>query len=185
MQKYKIAIGCDHTVTPFKDQIAKALKDQGHSVIDCGTYNLERTHYPIYGREVALKVAKKECNFGIVICGTGIGIANSANKVKNIRCILASDLMLAKLARENYDANILAMGGRVNGIGKMLDLVNIFLNTNYKNINHKEIEMIDTKIDKIIDNKDLFTKIINRWCDGYYTKNIKQSAIIMPKDLKV
>ena len=76
----KIAIGCDHIVTPIKDNVIKTLEKQGHTVIDCGTYDLVRTHYAMYGFEVARQVATKKADFGVVICGTGVGITNSASK---------------------------------------------------------------------------------------------------------
>ena len=76
-----LAIGCDHIVTPIKDKLVETLKKQGHTVIDCGTYDLVRSHYTIYGFEVARLVANKKAKFGIVICGTGVGITNSANKI--------------------------------------------------------------------------------------------------------
>ncbi|MGL4769003.1 MAG: RpiB/LacA/LacB family sugar-phosphate isomerase [Mycoplasmoidaceae bacterium] len=161
MNRYKIAIGCDHTAILLKNKIIDFLKSQGHDICDFGTNDNESTHYPIFGRRVAINVVKKNFDYGIVICGTGIGISNAANKVKYARCILASELIQVKLARENYDANILAIGERVNGYGRIIDLIKVFLNTKYLNKNDNNINLINQKISKLIDRDDLFNDIAN------------------------
>ena len=85
----KIAVGCDHGGLEYKNAIAKHLIDEGHEVIDVGTYSSESCHYPVFGEAVARKVASKECEYGVVVCTSGEGIAISANKVKGVRCGIA------------------------------------------------------------------------------------------------
>ena len=118
----KISIGCDHIVTEIKNEMVKYLKGKGHEVFDEGTFDNERTHYPIYGRKVGLRVSSKEADFGIVICGTGVGISIAANKVKGIRAVVCSEPYSAKLSKEHNNTNILAFGSRVIGseLAKMI-----------------------------------------------------------------
>lgn len=139
----KLAIGCDHIVTPIKDEVAAELKKLGHEVIDCGTYDKERTHYPIFGQKVGALVAKGEVDFGICICGTGVGISNSAQKIKGVRTCLVRDEMTAMHARKEYNANIVSFGGRVTGVGLILDIINTFISTKYDGKNDELIKQID------------------------------------------
>ena len=129
----KIAIGSDHVGLELKPVIVDYLKELGCEIKDFGTYSEERTDYPIYGVKVAEAVAKGDYDCGIVICGTGIGISIAANKVKGIRCALCSDCFSAEATREHNDANILALGGRVVGVGLALKIVDTFLNTPFSN----------------------------------------------------
>jgi galactose-6-phosphate isomerase len=139
----KIAIGCDHIVTPMKDHMVKYLTNQGHKVIDCGTYDGVRTHYAIYGFEVARQVVTKKVDLGIVICGTGVGITNSAQKVKGTRVVLTREVEVAKKARELYNANILGMGGNITGIGLMERITDTFLKAKYLGSNKADLKLID------------------------------------------
>ncbi|WP_308149451.1 RpiB/LacA/LacB family sugar-phosphate isomerase [Spiroplasma sp. AdecLV25b] len=91
----KIAIGCDHTVTDIKNKLIKLLETMNHEVIDCGTNDNERTHYPIFGHKVGVLVATNKVDKGIVLCGTGVGIANSVNKIKGVRCALVREPLIA------------------------------------------------------------------------------------------
>lgn len=178
----KIAIGCDHIVTPIKDQVVKFLTKQGHTVIDCGTYDLVRTHYAIYGFEVARQVTSKKADLGICICGTGVGISNSACKTKGARVCLTRDVACAVAARKYYDANIIAMGGRISGQGLIEEIVNAFINTKYDGQSNKElIHIIDSVIQN--DNYDIhqFDQEIADWENGVYTDNEKQDKIPLPK----
>ncbi|WP_342268594.1 RpiB/LacA/LacB family sugar-phosphate isomerase [Spiroplasma endosymbiont of Aspidapion aeneum] len=166
----KIAIGCDHIVTEIKDHLIKSLEALGYDVIDCGTYDKERTHYPIFGHKVATLVAKKEVEFGVIMCGTGVGISNSANKTKNIRAALVRDVASAVQAREEFNANIIAVGGRVSGEGLIEEIYKAFLETKYIPSKEREdrIKKIDSLIKKENYNDDMFDLECKRWDEGYY-----------------
>jgi galactose-6-phosphate isomerase len=139
----KIAIGCDHIVTPMKNHMVSYLTKQGHKVVDCGTYDSTRTHYDIYGFEVARQVVTKKVDLGIVICGTGVGITNSAQKTKGARVCLTRDVEVARKSKELYDCNILGMGGNITGIGLMEAIADAFIKTKYKSGNKDLIKRID------------------------------------------
>ena len=124
-----IALGCDHGGYELKQEIKKHLDEQNISYIDYGCDSLESTDYPIYAKKVARAIQSGECDKGILICGTGIGISITANKFKGIRAALCSDCFSAEATRLHNDANILAMGGRVVGPGHALKIVGTFLKT--------------------------------------------------------
>ena len=124
-----IAIGSDHGGYELKEAVKKHLENRGLEYKDFGTYSKASCDYPVYGRAVAEAVASGECDRGILICGTGIGISITANKVKGIRAALCSDCFSAQATREHNDANILAMGARVVGEGLALKIVDTFLDT--------------------------------------------------------
>lgn len=124
-----IGIGSDHGGFELKEKVKKHLEERGLEYKDFGTYSADSCDYPVYGRAVAKAVASGECDRGILICGTGIGISITANKVKGIRAALCSDCYSAQATREHNDANILAMGARVLGDGLALKIVDTFLDT--------------------------------------------------------
>lgn len=124
-----IAIGCDHGGFELKKKIMAHLDARGLEYKDFGTYSDASCDYPIYGKAVAKAVASGKCERGIVICGTGIGISITANKVPGIRAALCTDCFMAEATRQHNDANILALGGRVVGDGLALKIVDTFLDT--------------------------------------------------------
>lgn len=164
----KIAIGCDHIVTDIKDKIVAMLKRDKIEVVDCGTYDFERTHYPIYGQKVAIKIAKKEADFGIVICGTGVGITNGAQKTKGARVILTRDILVAENARKELDANIIGFGGRIIGLGLMYEIIEKFIYTKYDKKNNDLISHIDALIKKDNYDEKIFDEENEKWNNGFY-----------------
>lgn len=139
----KIAIGNDHVAVELKNHIKGYLEDKGHEVINFGTDSSERTDYPIYGKKVADSVANGECEFGVLICGTGVGISVAANKVKGIRAVVCSEPYSAKLARQHNNANIVAFGARVIGQATAEMIVDEFFQAEYEGERHqKRIDMI-------------------------------------------
>ena len=139
----KIALGCDHGGYAMKEDIKKQLEGLGHEVKDCGTYSTESCDYPIFGEAAARAVASGECEYGIVVCTTGIGISIAANKVKGIRACCCSDSFSCEYTRRHNDANALCMGGRVVGPGLAIYLVDLFLNTPFEGGRHQR------RVDKI------------------------------------
>ena len=132
----KIALGCDHGGYAMKEDIKKQLEGLGHEVKDCGTYSTESCDYPIFGEAAARAVASGECEYGIVVCTTGIGISIAANKVKGIRCAHCADTLEAQLCRQHNNANVLCLGERVTGQGVALDIAELFLNTAFEGGRH-------------------------------------------------
>ena len=131
-----IAIGSDHGGFELKKEVMAHLDARGLEYKDFGTYSDASCDYPVYGKAVAKAVASGECERGIIICGTGIGISISANKVKGIRAALCGDCYSAEMTRRHNDANILAMGARVLGPGLALKIVDTFLNTEFEGGRH-------------------------------------------------
>ncbi len=124
-----IAIGSDHGGYELKTEIMAHLKEKGIEFKDFGSYTKESCDYPVYAKKVAESILNKECNLGILVCGTGIGISITANKIKGIRAALCHDVFSAEATRLHNDANILALGGRVVGPGLALKIVDTFLET--------------------------------------------------------
>lgn len=168
----KIAIGCDHIVTDVKDHIKQYLKKKGYGVEDCGTYDFERTHYPIYGKRVAERVVTGVCDYGVVLCGTGVGISNAAQKVKGARCALVGDVATARYAKEALNCNIIGVGGRVSGIGMIEDIMDAFFEARYQpSCEHEEIiRKIDTLISGTdsIGDEHFFDEYLMKWERGEY-----------------
>lgn len=128
-----IAIGSDHGGLSLKKEIIKYFTDNKIDYKDYGCYDEKSCDYPVYAKKVAKAILEKECDKGILICGTGIGISIAANKIKGIRAALCHDCFSAKATREHNDANILAMGERVVGPGLAVMIVDTFLNTDFSN----------------------------------------------------
>ena len=131
-----IAIASDHGGFELKNEIIKHLEAKGYTLKDFGTYTTDSCDYPIYGEAAARAVASGECEKGIIICGTGIGISISANKVKGIRAALCGDCYSAEYTRLHNDANILALGARTTGSGLALKIVDTFLSTEFEGGRH-------------------------------------------------
>ncbi len=128
-----IAICSDHGGYELKQAIMKHLDKRGDAYKDFGTYSQEACDYPEFGKKAAKAVASKECERGIIICGTGIGISIAANKVKGVRAALCTNLFMAEMSRLHNDANILALGGRVVEEDLALQIVDKFLDTPFSN----------------------------------------------------
>lgn len=140
----KIAIGCDHVGFILKDEIINFLKEKKYDVIDCGTNSNTRVDYPVYSKEVAKLVTTKKVEYGILICGTGVGISIVANKIKGIRAVVCSEPYSASLSKKHNNTNILAFGSRVVGaeIAKMI--VEEWLNSEFEGGRHQgRIEMYE------------------------------------------
>jgi ribose 5-phosphate isomerase B len=141
-----IAISSDHGGYKLKEEIKKYLKEKGYETKDLGTCDSAcSVDYPDYGLAVAEAIANGECEKGIIICGTGIGISISANKVPGIRAALCTDTYSAKMSREHNNANILALGARVTGTGLALEIVDTWFKAEFQGGRHKR------RVDKISD----------------------------------
>ena len=125
----KIAIGCDHGALDLKNVVIAHLEKAGHEVKDFGTYTLDSCDYPDFAEAAAKAVVSGECEKGIVLCTTGIGISIAANKVKGIRCALLSDPLSARMTREHNDTNMMAMGAGIVGKNLALEIVDTWIGT--------------------------------------------------------
>ena len=128
-----IALGCEHGGYGLMQEVIRHLEDRGLEYKNYGCYSEESVDYPVYAKAAANAVASGECEKGILICGTGIGISIAANKVPGIRAALCHDCFSAEATRQHNDANMLAMGARVIGPGLALKIVDIFLDTPFSN----------------------------------------------------
>lgn len=132
-----IALGSDHAGLPLKKEIIALLEEMGLPYHDYGTYTADSCDYARFAQRAAKAVASGECDRGILICGTGIGISMAANKVRGIRCACCSDCYSAKMTRRHNDANMLAMGGRVVGVDLGRMIAEIFLTTDFEGGRHQ------------------------------------------------
>ena len=139
----KIAIGCDHGGYAYKQTLSAHLQKKGITVEDKGCYDTTSCDYPDYALPVAEAVAQKNCDLGIIICGTGIGVSIVANKVPGVRASLCHDVFSAKATRVHNDSNVLCMGARVIGEGLMLEIVDAYLSASFEGGRHQ------ARIDKI------------------------------------
>ncbi len=133
----KIAIGSDHGGVELKDTILNFLKEQGHEVVDLGCNCKDSVDYPDYANDVCDKVLGGECNRGILVCGTGMGMSMAANRHMGIRAALCVEPFTAKMSREHNDANVLCLGGRVIGPGLALEVVNTWVATEFAGGRHQ------------------------------------------------
>lgn len=140
-----VVLGSDHAGFPLKEAIRAHLEEIGVDYIDVGCYSPERFDYAISAQKACDKVVTGEADFAILCCGTGVGISMAANKVKGIRACCCSDYFSAKYTRLHNDANCLCMGDRVIGAGTAIELVDVFLNTEFEGGRHQ------TRVDQIMD----------------------------------
>lgn len=139
----KVAVGCDHGGYPLKGAIIETLEALGAQVVDLGCDSQESVDYPRYGYAVAKAVARGECDLGVVACGTGIGISISANKVKGVRCGLATNAFMAEMTRRHNNANVLALGGRVISEDEAKEIVSAWYNATFEGGRHqKRLDLI-------------------------------------------
>ena len=132
-----IALACDHGALELKEAIKAHLEKQGLEYKDFGTYSKDSCDYPVFGKAAAEAVADGRCDRGVVVCTTGIGISIAANKIKGVRCALLHDHMSARLTRQHNDANMMALGAAVTPPMMALELVDIFLRTEFEGGRHQ------------------------------------------------
>ena len=141
----KLSIACDHGALALKNVMVKYLQEKGHEVVDFGTHTLDSCDYPDFAAPAAQAVASGECEKGIVLCTTGIGVSITANKVNGVRCALLSDVMSARLTREHNDTNMMAIGAGVVGQMLALEILDTWLGTEFS---HNERHQ--RRIDKVM-----------------------------------
>ena len=127
----KIAVGCDHGALALKELLVPHLQEKGYEVKDFGTFTYDSCDYPDFAGMAAKSVASGECDKGIVLCTTGIGVSIVANKVKGVRCALLSDVMSARLTREHNDTNMMAIGAGVVGQMLAFEIIDTWLGTEF------------------------------------------------------
>lgn len=148
----KIALACDHGGLAFKNILLQYLKEKGYETVDFGTCTADSCDYPDFVLPAAEAVASGECERGILVCSTGIGVSIAANKVKGIRCAHCHDTYSAKYTRLHNDANMLAFGQKVIGEGLMLEIVEAFLSAEFEGGRHRR------RVDKILAIEDKYFK---------------------------
>ena len=139
-----IALGCDHGGYELMQEVKAHLEKRGFEYKDFGCYSNDSVDYPEYGKKVAHAVADGECELGILVCGTGIGMSLAANKVKGIRAAAVSEHFSAKYTRLHNNSNVLCLGGRVIGVGTALELVDLFVDTKFEGGRH------ETRVNKVM-----------------------------------
>ncbi|MFT8872165.1 MAG: ribose 5-phosphate isomerase B [Sporolactobacillus sp.] len=140
----KLVIGSDHAGFALKQELLADLTEKGYTLSDAGTYNEDSADYPLYGEKIARIVVSGQADLGIAVCGTGIGIGISANKVKGCRAVMCSEPYSAKMGREHNNANVLALGSRVVGTELAKMIVAAFLKANFLGERHaRRVQMID------------------------------------------
>lgn len=142
----KIVVGSDHGAVDLKEEVKLVLKEFPNiKVVDVGTFSHDPVDYPDIAKMVCEKINSGDCDLGVVLCGTGIGISIAANKIKGIRCALCSDVFSAKMSRVHNNANVLALGGRVLGVGPAGEIVRAFLESKFEGGRHER------RVNKIMD----------------------------------
>lgn len=143
-----IAIACDHAGIDLKPAVIEVLDELGLAYQDLGTYDHTSVDYPVYGERAARAVASGECEKGILLCGTGVGIGMAASKVQGIRCVTCSEPYSARMSRQHNDANMLSMGARVVGSELAKDIVRVWLTTDFEGDRHaRRVDMLK-RLDK-------------------------------------
>ena len=141
----KIAIGCDHGGLEIKNAIIRSLDEQGIAYTDLGTYTTDSVDYPVYAKKVCAAVLQGEAEFGILCCGTGIGMSIAANKHRGIRAAVLADEFSAEMTRRHNNSNVLCLGGRIMDEAQAVKLANIFLSTPFDGGRHqKRVDMLET-----------------------------------------
>ena len=139
----RIVLSSDHAAIELRQAVANHIAALGWEVVESGPTTPESTHYPIHGAAAAQRVASGECQYGIILCGTGQGIMMAANKVKGIRCGVCSDTFSARMIREHNNANMLSLGARVVGMGLAIEIVDAFLDAEFEGGRHAtRVDMI-------------------------------------------
>lgn len=140
-----IAIGSDHGGFDLKEAVKKHLEERNIPYVDKGCFDKSSCDYPVFGKAVGEAVASGECDKGIVICTTGIGISITANKVKGVRCALCADSLSARMTREHNNANVLAMGAGIVGVNLAMNIVDTFLDTEFSGAERhaRRVDMIE------------------------------------------
>ncbi len=131
-----IAIGCDHGGFNLKNAIMKKLEEMGYDYKDFGTYSTDSCDYPDIAKEVCKAITSGQCDKGILVCGTGIGMSMAANKVKGIRAAHVTDTFSARMTKEHNDANVICLGERITGIEIALEIVEAYLNATFQGGRH-------------------------------------------------
>jgi ribose 5-phosphate isomerase B len=142
-EKPRIALGADHAGFQAKETIKKYLESAGYSVSDAGTWSEESVDYPEFAVKVARRVQRGQDNLGILVCGTGIGMAMAANKIGGVRAAVAHDALTARMSREHNDANVLAVGARVLSEHQIIEVAESFLSARFAGGRHQR------RVDKI------------------------------------
>ena len=140
----KIALGADHAGYEYKDKLIAYLSENGYECVDCGTNGPESVDYPVHASKVCELVRGGECSFGILVCGTGIGMSIAANKHRGIRAALCNEAESTAMTRHHNNSNVLCLGGRVINSEKAVELANIFINTEFEGGRHeKRVAMLE------------------------------------------
>lgn len=134
----RIAMGCDHAGINLKKFIAEKLREQGYEIVDVGTDTAETVDYPRFGRAAAEKVAEGSCGFGILVCGSGVGMCMTANKVRGVRAVVCSEPLSARMSRQHNNSNVLCLGERIVGRDMAWEIVTVWLGAEFAGGRHEK-----------------------------------------------